>query len=457
MGLDTFAGYRPGIQKAVIAAGDTTDGLEASVGDLLRFCAYSGSSMEMFYDVLDEDKTYLLTFPPVDAGVYTQLHDTLASGLDTIRCFATRQGYDFSADTSTSAIFDKGKIYMQPVTFGGTANPSYSWEIGNPEVWKLDTSAYRPGVLMPVAPKADTSLLTLHDLSNDFTREYVMIMDPDEFAGTGIAIAEIINENTLDEISGMAASVKNPGCFWVHNDSGDEARIFLINTQGRIVCTVKLDTDYEYTDNRDWEDIAVGPGPVDGETYIYIGEIGDLDKRFSEKYIFRVIEPEVDMDQMNSKLTIGKASISTITFDYADGPRDAEILLIDPLTKSLFIVTKREERVQIYELSYPQDYEEKVILTKSSVTLPFRLANGGDISADGKEILIKNLTTVYYWKRKEGETIQETLSRPGEILPYIKEPQGESIAWFRDGSAYLTVSEKKDGIIPVIYKYLRWW
>jgi hypothetical protein len=85
------------------------------------------------------------------------------------------------------------------------------------------------------------------------------------------------------------------------------------------------------------------------------------------------------------------------------------------------------------------------------------LTNGGDISADGKEILVKNLTHVYYYKRRDGESIPDALSRPGERLPYIKEPQGESIAWLRNGSAYLTVSEKKDGITPVIYKYLRRW
>lgn len=456
MGMGNPGISRQGFQKSAFFTEDTVQGMLASKGDMLRFCGYSGESMEMFYDILDQDSTYLLTFPPVDAGVYLQLHDTLASGLDTIYCFATRQGYHFSVDTSRSTLFDKERIIMQPVTYGGTRNPVYSWEIGNPEVWMLDTTSL-PGVLQPVIPRADTSLLTLHDQSNNYTREYVMIMVPDEFAGKGVAIAEISNDNTLDEISGMAASVKNPGCFWVHNDSGDEARIFLINMEGRIVCTVKLDTDYDYTDNRDWEDIAVGPGPVEGETYIYIGEIGDLDRKYSDKYIFRVVEPEVDTDNLNSRLSIGKASISTITFDYADGPRDAEILMIDPLTKDLFIVTKREERVQIYELPYPQNFDEKVILTKSAVTLPFRLANGGDISADGMEILIKNLTTVYHWKRKEGETIQEALSGPGEKLPYIKEPQGESIAWFRDGSAYLTVSEKKDGITPVIYKYLRWW
>ncbi len=444
-----------GIMKSALDPVDSAPVLAASMGDLLRFSAYADTAMEMTYDFLTEDSTYVFTFPGVPAGVYIHLDGAPAIGLDTIYCLATREGYLFSIDTGGSQLSEKGRVLTQPITFGGTRRPRYHWTVGNPNVWEIDTSTYLSGILLPVIPKADTSNLTLFDNTNGFSREYTLIMDPEAFAGDGIALATIGKDNTLNEISGMAASVKNPGCFWVHNDSGDEARIFLINTEGNIVCTLNIDTDY--TDNRDWEDIAVGPGTIDGETYIYIGEIGDLGRKYTNKYIFRIVEPLVDTGSLNQQLNIARDSVSTISFDYADGSRDAEILLIDPLTKDLFIITKREDRVQIYELSYPQNYEEKVILTRSSVTLPFRLANGGDISADGKEILVKNLTNVYYWKRTEDESIHNALSRSPEKLPYIKEPQGEAIAWFRDGSAYITVSEKKDGITPVIYKYLRWW
>lgn len=449
--------YDRGIFKSTNDPVDSARVLEASMGDLLRFTAYSDTAMEMTYDFLTEDSTYVFTFPGVPAGVYMQMDGAPAIGLDTIYCFATREGYLFSVDTSSAHFFEKEHILTRPITFGGSKRPRYTWVTGNANVWGIDTSTYVSGRLLPVIPKADTSSLTLFDHANGFSREYILIMVPEAFAGDGITLATIRKDNTLDEISGMAASVKNPGCFWVHNDSGDEARIFLINTEGKIVCTVNIDTDF--TDNRDWEDIAVGPGAVDGETYIYIGEIGDLGRKYANKFIFRIAEPLVDTGTLNQQLNIARDSVSTIRFDYADGSRDAEILLIDPLTRDLFIITKREDRVQIYELSYPRSYDddEKLILTRSSVTLPFRLANGGDISADGKEILVKNLTNVYYWKRSADESIQDALSRSPEILPYTKEPQGEAIAWFRDGSAYITVSEKKDGITPVIYKYLRWW
>lgn len=429
--------------------------IPAAKGDLLRFCAYSDSCMEMFYDFLTQDSIYDFTFPAIEAGVFLNINDSLSPELDTIYCFASREGYLFSFDNSDSAIFNKEKIRLLPVTFGGLRKPVYKWEINHDEVWMVDTSRYFSGELLPVSCKEDTTILTLHDCSNNFSRNFAIIMAPDDFVANGVALTKVKHESTLDEISGMAASIKNPGCFWVHNDSGDEARLYLINTNGRIVAFVNMGTDH--TDNRDWEDIAVGPGPVEDESYIYIGEIGDLNKEYDEKYIFRIVEPRIDLSEEYSVLFIPGSKISTITFDYEHGVRDAEVLMIDPTTKDLYIITKREERVQIYQLSYPQNYEEKIILSKSSVTLPFRMTNAGDISADGKEILVKNLSTVYYWKREQGESVIDALSRPGQILPYIREPQGESIAWFRDGSGYLTVSEKKNGITPVLYLYKRRW
>jgi len=447
--------YARGYHRKGSTKAEVKNAIPAAKGDLLRFSAYSGSRMEMLYDFLMSDSIYAFTFPEVPPGVYLRVNDSLASDLDTVHCFVSRGGVYFSTLGRDSGVFERGRLPLRPVTFGGLRKPEYRWEFKHQEIWFMDTVSNLSGDLVPKAFKEDTTTLTLHDHSNSFSKAFVMIMVPDDFVAKGVALSTIKQENTLNEISGMAASVKNPDCFWVHNDSGDEARLYLINTDGSIVSTVNLVTDH--TDNRDWEDIAVGPGPVEGETYIYIGEIGDLDRKYSDKYIFRIVEPEIDLNGENKSLRIPSAKISTITFDYSDGSRDAEILMIDPTTRDLYIITKREESVQIYPLSYPQNVEEKILLSKSSITLPFRLTNGGDISADGKEILIKNLSTVYYWKRKEEESVLEALSRPGESLPYTKEPQGEAIAWFRDGSAYVTVSEKKDGITPVIYLYKRRW
>ena len=43
----------------------------------------------------------------------------------------------------------------------------------------------------------------------------------------------------LDETSGLAASRQNDAVLWTHNDSGDMARVFALDTQGRLLGTYK--------------------------------------------------------------------------------------------------------------------------------------------------------------------------------------------------------------------------
>jgi len=75
----------------------------------------------------------------------------------------------------------------------------------------------------------------------------------------------LIEYDPIDEASGIAASRKNEDVLWTHNDSGDTNRIFAFDTQGRHLGFYII----KGAGNRDWEDMAVGPGPVDGQQYIY--------------------------------------------------------------------------------------------------------------------------------------------------------------------------------------------
>lgn len=268
------------------------------------------------------------------------------------------------------------------------------------------------------------------------------------FFKAGIVMGYVQNPE-LDEISGIAASFQNPGCFWVHNDSGDEARIFLINSSGETIATVKL----EGISNRDWEDIATGPGPVDGISYLYLAEIGDNNAKYSTKAVYRIQEPVVETHVLAQSLDI--SSIDVITFQYQDGNRDAETIMVDPLTKDLYIVSKRESNVQVYLLPYPHSVSETLVV-QYSLVLPFTMATAGDISADGTEILIKNYQSIYYWKREADESIIDALGKGGVMLPYVGEQQGEAIAWLKNGNGYVTVSEKgKNKNFPALYFYER--
>jgi len=254
----------------------------------------------------------------------------------------------------------------------------------------------------------------------------------------------VLDNPAIDEASGMVASRNNPGMLWTHNDSGDKPRIFLIDSLGKYQATVWLNG----ITNRDWEDIAIGPGPKADKTYLYIGEIGDNLRRYPNKVIYRIEEPVFTGD---TSLFVDE--VDSIRFVLPDVNRDAEALMVDSHTKDLYIFSKREPAINLYRLPYPQSTTEVMVAERVMKAMPFTLIVAADWSADGEEILIKNYNEVYYWKHKTGQPITETLSQSPEILPYHKEPLGESIAFALDGSGYYTLSERANGVKPTLMFY----
>jgi hypothetical protein len=233
-------------------------------------------------------------------------------------------------------------------------------------------------------------------------------------------------DKQLEEASGIVASVTNPGMFWLINDSGHAADVFLIDihAQIRMVCHLKG------IKNRDWEDITLGE--ADGKKFIYVGDIGDNVAKYPSKLIYRFEEPVFELGEITIE------EIKTFTVFLSDGQRDTEAMMIDPLTKDLYLVSKREDSVHLYQTTFP--YPDTITMNNVAV-LPYKSIVAGNISPDGTEVLMKDYPNVYYWKRKEGQSIIDLLKQPSIALPYDMEEQGEAICFDVDGKGYYTVSE----------------
>ncbi len=234
----------------------------------------------------------------------------------------------------------------------------------------------------------------------------------------------------IAEASGLVASVANPGYYWTHNDGENPAEVFLIDDKAEIVMTCKLAN----VANRDWEEIAVGPGLQESKSYLYVGDIGDNVAEFPYKIIYRFEEPLLSKeDQVIDKF-------DTLIFQLSDGVRDTEAMMIDPLTNDAFIVSKREDSVRLYKIYAPtklRDTLQAEFITK----LPFNKIVAASISPDGTEVLMKNYDHLYYWKRSGEETIPQLLQRNPIELNYVQEAQGEALTWSLDGTGFYTLSE----------------
>jgi hypothetical protein len=204
-------------------------------------------------------------------------------------------------------------------------------------------------------------------------------------------------------------------------------------------------------ENQDWEDIAVGPGPVPGETYIYLAEIGDNKLVRPEKIVYRFPEPTISGKQLPLEEHI--TGTAAIRLRLPDGPQNAEAILIDPITKDLFILSKGDQ-MEVYRATFPQSQTQVVTMT-SELIIPFSKVTSAAVSPDGSEILIRTYRQLYYYKRQSGETITNALKRQPLRLPLADEAQGEAVGWAIDSSGYYTASEKVGFSAEPIYWYSR--
>jgi hypothetical protein len=257
----------------------------------------------------------------------------------------------------------------------------------------------------------------------------------------------------LDEISGIAASGINKDIYYIHNDSGDTSRFFAIEPSGKLIATIYFKGDTSMSQGvRDCEDIAVGPGPVKGKSYVYDGDIGDNDAVRDYITVYRIEEKK---SWVADTVQNANAAAVPIHFRYPDGPKDAETLMIDPIEKLIYIISKRKDTVAVYTSPLIYKPNDTVMLTKRcklffSGIKPFKWITAGDISKDGQQILVKDYVKVYYWRRKNNEPVWQTLQRPPQLLPYKMEKQGEAIGFTPDGKGYYTTSE---GVYSPIYYY----
>jgi hypothetical protein len=246
----------------------------------------------------------------------------------------------------------------------------------------------------------------------------------------------------LKEISGIDASIKNPGVYWVHNDSGDTARIFAVDSKtGATLGTYTLSGAHA----TDWEDIEVGPGPDPTKSYVYVADIGDNSLNRSSVTIYRIPEPTVTGTASNPTTTT-VTGVDTFNLKYPDGPHNAESFIVDPKTGEMLIIDKTSAgNPQIYEA--PGGLASGSTTTLKDVgTLPLgsgggNLVTGADVSPDGTEVAVRTYDHVLLWNRDPSQDIATVLEQKPVMGPVPDEQQGEAIAFNNDGLGYVTTSE----------------
>lgn len=241
----------------------------------------------------------------------------------------------------------------------------------------------------------------------------------------------------LNEISGLAASRRNAGVLWVHDD-GDIEEVYAVDTSGAVVARISLDQDVE-----DCEDMALGAGPGGSGDYLYLGDIGDNDEERDSIQVLRFAESELTPGE---RIETSAQNFQRLRLTYPDAKHDAEALLVDPASGDLLIVTKENGRAGVYRVPTASWQSDKVVRLEHILTLGIEKISAGDISHDGQWIALRREEVGWLWRRQEGQDIVEALRGPAITIAVRGSQQddnGEAIAFHPDGRGFYTISEGK--------------
>ena len=254
-----------------------------------------------------------------------------------------------------------------------------------------------------------------------------------------------VNDPAIDESSGLAASRRNPGLLWTHNDSGDEPFVYCLDLKGAS-CGAWRVTGAEAWD---WEDMAAGPGPRAGEPYLYLGDIGDnLDQR-TEIIVYRIPEPAAGGGGPVSTKAAPTASApaEALRLRYPDGAHNAEALAVHPTTGDVYVVTKDAQSAQVYKAAAPLDPARTATLVQiGTVRLGtgargLEQVTGADISSDARRVVLSTYAQGYELEVPAAGPFDDVWSQPPAPVNLGPRLQGEAVAYRLDGRALLTTSE----------------
>jgi hypothetical protein len=273
-------------------------------------------------------------------------------------------------------------------------------------------------------------------LEDDTTTKTDTSSPPEPWVCPQTQDAESIGEvehDELTEISGISFSAVDPDRIWAHNDSGDSAQLYALRADGRHEGIVALDVLA-----LDWEDMTQGSNE-NGDSYLFVGDIGDNDEIRSNIVIHQFLEPVV-FDAL--------PTVESIVLSYPDAPHNAEALVVHPQSNSLYILTKSVEQTQIFLVDMNTQTltqtNELHFFDLEIVGSP--LVTGASISPDGDTLLLRTYTSVV---AMSASVLNGTFPEEICMLTAPQEEQGESISFVPDGSAYVTMSE---GLHPHVYR-----
>lgn len=222
-------------------------------------------------------------------------------------------------------------------------------------------------------------------------------------------------DQRIVESSGLVASGDD---FVTVNDSGDDGRAFLVDRSGD---TVGVATWGEATDVE-----AVAPWRRGS---VLVGDIGDNNAERGSVSLLRV------------PIGRGDREVAPDVFElsYPGGARDAEALLVHPVTHQVYVVSKEVFGGTLY--AAPRELRSGRTNRLTTLGPVIGIVTDGAFFPDGRHLVLRDY----------GQAVVYTfpsLERVGEV-PLPDQPQGEGIAVAADGSVYVSTEGQFTSVLRV--------
>ena len=129
-------------------------------------------------------------------------------------------------------------------------------------------------------------------------------------------------------------------------------------------------------------------------------------------------------------------------------------MFVDPQTRDIYIISKRETEHRVYRAAYPQATSGTTTLAYMTQFSDATWLTAADISPNGSEIIVHRYPAASgsLFMRPVGGTIADAFNTPPISLSLHTETQGEAIGFDAQGWGFYTTSE---GSHQPIYYYDR--
>jgi hypothetical protein len=240
----------------------------------------------------------------------------------------------------------------------------------------------------------------------------------------------------LTQLSGIAASHRNPGVLFVHND-GARPEFFAVSEAGALLGQFTISG----VTARDIEDIAVARCPTG--VCVYLADIGNNLTPRPDFAILRTPEPAVMMNGGGAPVAV---TGERLVFTYPDGAHNAETLLVDPATGSLYVINKLAAGMPSSVYRLPATFGAASAVATKIADLPVPAggdepATGGSAHPCGIGFLLRTYNTLYEFRIPAGTPFEDAFRATPMAVPAAQEQKSEGVTYSLDGRSYFTTSE----------------